>query len=156
MRISTRGRYGLRAIVDIAYNTNAGNTAANQEPKNCVSLKSVAERQGISENYLEQIIAPLKKARLVHSVRGAGGGYYLAKSAKELTVGDVLRILEGPLAPADCVLDETAGCAESDCSACAAKSVWASLFDSINHVVDNITIADLAEKTNPQNNGKDE
>jgi Rrf2 family protein len=142
MKISTKGRYGLRAIVDIAHN-------AALKQGSCVSLKSVAERQGISENYLEQIIAPLKKARLVHSVRGAGGGYYLAKPADELTVGDVLRILEGPLAPADCVLDEVSGCAESDCSSCSAKSVWASLFDSINNVVDNITIADLVEKIDP-------
>jgi Rrf2 family protein len=146
VKISTRGRYGLRAIVDVAYNANL-----TQGP---VSLKSVAERQGISENYLEQIIAPLKRAGVVHSVRGAGGGYYLAKPAGELTVGDVLRVLEGPLAPADCVLDEVSGCAESDCSLCSAKPVWASLFDSINQVVDNITIADLVVKISAD--GKDE
>ena len=136
MKISTRGRYGLKAIVDIAY---------HMQDQKCVSLKSVSERQGISENYLEQIIAPLKKARLVHSVRGAGGGYYLASPPETLTVGEILRALEGPLAPADCVLDDSANCGESDCSSCTTKSVWSTLFDSINNVVDSITIADLVK-----------
>lgn len=135
MKISTKGRYGLKAVVDIAGHTN--------DEERCVSLKAVAGRQGISENYLEQIVAPLKKARVLHSVRGAGGGYYLAKSAESLTVGEVLRVLEGSLAPADCVLDDVAACADSDCASCSTKTVWESLFDSINQVVDSITIADL-------------
>ena len=135
MKISTKGRYGLKAVVDIACNASGSDS--------CVSLKSIAERQGISENYLEQIVAPLKKARVLHSVRGAGGGYYLAKSPESLTVGEVLRILEGSLAPADCVLDDVASCADSDCASCSTKPVWTNLFDSINQVVDSITIADL-------------
>ena len=134
MKISTKGRYGLKAVVDIAHHT---------QDQKCVSLKSVAERQGISENYLEQIIAPLKKARLLNSIRGAHGGYYLARQPEELTAGEVLRILEGPLAPADCVLDDDAHCGEAACEGCATKTVWANLFESINSVVDNITIASL-------------
>ncbi|MCL2235597.1 MAG: Rrf2 family transcriptional regulator [Defluviitaleaceae bacterium] len=136
MKISTKGRYGLKAVVDIAFYT--------QDTK-CVSLKSVSERQGISENYLEQIIAPLKKARIVHSVRGAGGGYYLAKSPSELTAGDVLRILEGPLTPVDCLLENGATCGDGElnCATCSTKSVWTSLFKSINELVDSFTIADL-------------
>ena len=134
MKISTRGRYGLKAVVDIAYHA---------QTIKCVPLNAVAARQGISENYLEQIIAPLKKAGVVSSVRGAGGGYYLTRSPSETTVGEVLRSLEGTLAPADCVLDDDAGCGESDCGGCAVKSVWAKLFSSINEVVDSSTIADL-------------
>jgi len=134
MRISTRGRYGLKAVVDIAHHTRS---------VRCVSLKAVAERQGISENYLEQIIAPLKRAGVVNSIRGASGGYYLPRDAKSITVGEVLRVLEGTLAPAECVLDEDAGCGESDCSGCAVRSVWSKLFDSINEIVDSSTIADL-------------
>ncbi|MCL2168507.1 MAG: Rrf2 family transcriptional regulator [Defluviitaleaceae bacterium] len=137
MKISTRGRYGLKAVVDIAYHT---------KDTRCVSLKDVAKRQGISENYLEQIIAPLKRAGVVNAVRGAGGGYYLPRSPESVTVGEVLRVLEGNLAPADCVLDDDTGCGESDCSGCSIKSVWARLFDSINEVVDSATVAELMPK----------
>jgi Rrf2 family protein len=139
MRISTRGRYGLKAIVDIAYHTQS---------VRCVSLKAVSSRQGISENYLEQIIAPLKRAGVLGSVRGAGGGYFLSRPPEEITVGEVLRLLEGPLAPADCVLDEMASCGESDCSVCTVKDVWSLLFESINNVVDSTTVLDLLETRN--------
>lgn len=145
MKISTRGRYGLKAVVDIAYHT--------KETK-CVSLKSVSERQGISENYLEQIIAPLKKARILNSVRGAGGGYFLAKPPNQLTVGDVLRILEGPLSPVDCLLEDGITCGHDGfCGTCSTKSVWVSLFSSINELVDSFTIEDLMkdyENTEPK------
>jgi len=137
MKISTRGRYGLKAVVDIAFESS-------RQGDKCVSIKSIAERQGLSENYLEQIIAPLKKACIVHSVRGASGGYFLAKPAAELTVGEVLRILEGPLAPVDCVVDGTAACGDSDCTLCVMKPAWHTLFDKINELMDSITIAELA------------
>lgn len=137
MKISTRGRYGLKAVVDISFHTRT---------MRCVSLKAVAERQGISEKYLEQIITPLKKAGIVSSVRGAFGGYFLPSPPESITVGEVLRALEGTLAPADCVLDEDTGCGESDCSGCAVRSVWSQLFESINEVVDSSTIADLVKK----------
>jgi len=137
MKISTKGRYGLKAIVDIAYSMQ------KLEGK-CVSVKSIAERQGISENYLEQIMAPLKKARIVHSIRGANGGYYLAKPAEELTAGEVLRILEGPLVPVDCVIDGTNVCGQVDCALCVMKDSWRVIADKINEVIDAITIEELA------------
>jgi len=139
MKISTKGRYGLKAIVDIAYSmqTTQGK---------CVSVKSIAERQGISENYLEQIMAPLKKARIVHSIRGANGGYYLAKPAEELTAGEVLRILEGPLVPVDCVIDGTNVCGNVDCDLCVMKDSWRIISDKIDEVIDNIAIAELAHE----------
>ena len=146
MRISTRGRYGLKAVVDIAHHAKT---------VRCVSLKDVAKRQGISENYLEQIIAPLKRAGVVNAVRGAGGGYYLSRQAEKVTVGEVLRVLEGTLAPAECVLDEEAGCGESDCSGCAVRSVWSRLFESINEVVDSATIADLVANYESESEGED-
>ncbi|MCL2350189.1 MAG: Rrf2 family transcriptional regulator [Defluviitaleaceae bacterium] len=137
MKISTKGRYGLKAVVDIAH---------FGRDVRCVSLNAVSERQGISENYLEQIVAPLKKAGVLNSVRGAGGGYYLAKPPQDLTVGDVLRILEGSLAPADCVVSDDASCATGNCQTCSAKPVWETLFEGINQVVDSITIQDLIRK----------
>jgi len=135
MKISTRGRYGLKVVVDIAQHIRPG--------LRCVSLKSSAERLGISENYLEQIVAPLKKADVLRSVRGAGGGYYLARSPGELTVGEILRILEGNLAPTDCATGNDDSCGESDCGACPSKSVWQAIFNNVNQVVDSITIEDL-------------
>ena len=98
MKMSTKGRYGLKAAVDIAANSANG----------CVSLKSVATRQNISESYLEQLITPLKKAGIVKSTRGAQGGYVLARDAKDITVGEVLRALEGPLDIVECTADKNA------------------------------------------------
>jgi Rrf2 family protein len=149
MKISTKGRYGLKAIVDIAYSMQ------KLEGK-CVSVKSIAERQGISENYLEQIMAPLKKARIVHSIRGANGGYYLAKSAEELTAGEVLRILEGPLVPVDCVIDGTNVCGKVDCALCVMKDSWRIIADRVNEIIDAITIAELAQDFDRLSKEKDE
>ncbi len=132
MKVSTKGRYGLRAIVDLAVNDGDGQ----------VSLKSVAERQGLSENYLEQLFSSLKKSGLVKSVRGAQGGYMLAKPADNISVGDVLRSLEGTLCPVDCIdLESPINCDRADL--CVTATVWAKLRDKINEVVDSISIADL-------------
>lgn len=132
LKVSTKGRYGLRSIVDLAVNDKEGQ----------VSLKSVAQRQGLSENYLEQLFASLKKSGLVKSVRGAQGGYMLSKPAENITVGDVLRSLEGTLCPVECIdLDMPTRCDKSD--VCVTAPVWAKLRDKINEVVDSITIADL-------------
>ena len=138
MKVSTKGRYGLKAIVDIAY-------SMQKLENKCVSVKNIAERQGISENYLEQIMAPLKKARIVHSIRGANGGYYLAKPAEKLTAGEILRILEGPLVPVDCVIDGTNVCGQVDCNLCVMKNSWRLIADKINEVIDGITISELAQ-----------
>lgn len=132
MKVSTKGRYGLRAIVDLAVNDKDGQ----------VPLKSVAERQGLSENYLEQLFSSLKKAGLVKSIRGAQGGYMLAKPAEKISVGDVLRSLEGTLCPVDCIdLEAPVSCDRADM--CVTATVWAKLRDKINEVVDSISIADL-------------
>ena len=134
MKISTKGRYGLRAIIDIAAHD------AN-EP---IPIKEVSSRQEISENYLEQIIFPLKRAGIVKSVRGAQGGYLLSRPASKITVGEVLRALEGDLSPVECLANGE----EPDCSRaqrCATLPLWRALQEAINQVVDNTTIQDLVD-----------
>ena len=136
MKISTRGRYGLLAMVDIA----------SQNNEESIKLKSIAERQGISENYLEQLIAVLKKAGFVKSVRGSKGGYLLDKRPEDISVGDILRVLEGSLYPVECVSDEgEASCGEADCESCVTKGVWEKMYESLSDVVDSISIRDLVE-----------
>ena len=132
MRVSTRGRYALRLMLDLAMN-NTG------EP---VRLKDVAKRQEISEKYLEQIISILNKAGFVKSGRGPAGGYSLKWKPEEYTVGMILRLTEGSLAPVDCVEDGT-DCGRAD--QCVTVMLWQKLNDAINSVVDNITLADLVE-----------
>src|SRR5665647_2430709 len=93
MKLSTRGRYGLRAMVDMA----------QSEDKGPIAIRTIAERQGISERYLEQLMVPLKRAGLVKSVRGSQGGYNLGRDPEKITAGDIIRVLEGPIAPVECV-----------------------------------------------------
>ncbi len=131
MKISTQGRYALRLMLDLAiYNTG--------EP---VSLKDVARRQQISEKYLEQIISVLNKAGFVRSVRGAQGGYMLTKEPAEYTVGSVLRLTEGDLAPVSCVGMDSVDCDRRD--GCVTVRIWEQLNEAVNNVVDNITVADM-------------
>ena len=133
MKISTKGRYALRLLLDLAvYNTG--------EP---ISLKDVAKRQEISEKYLEQIISLLNKAGFVRSIRGAQGGYMLAKAPSEYTVGMILRLTEGSLAPVSCVGEDSIECERRQ--GCVTVRVWEKLNDAVNQVVDNITLADLVE-----------
>ena len=136
MKISTKGRYALRLMIDLAMNGT----------ESYVPIKSVSQRQEISEKYLEQIIAILNKAGFVKSTRGAQGGYRLSRDPAEYTVGQILRLTEGSLTPVPC-LDSCGG--EVDClryDTCETVEVWKQLADAINGVVDNVTIADLAEK----------
>ena len=136
MMISTKGRYALRVMIDLAEHQSEG----------YLPLKEIAQRQEISEKYLEQIIAILNKAGFVKSTRGAQGGYRLARDPAEYTVGQILRLTEGSLNPVPC-LDSCGGTA--DClryDTCETVDVWKQLADAINGVVDSITIADLAEK----------
>jgi len=142
MKLSTKGRYGLKAMLDLAVHSADGQ----------VSLNSIAERQGLSENYLEQLFASLKKARLVKSVRGPQGGYMLADSPENISVGDILRALEGSLAPADCVSEDlgAARCGNSD--KCVTRSVWERIRNGINNVIDNITLKELIDDYNRNNN----
>ncbi len=138
MKISTKGRYGLKAMVDIG---------VNSKEDSCVCLKGIAQRQGISENYLEQLIAQLRKAGLVNSIRGANGGYVLTKDTKDITVGDVLRALEGDLQVTECA-NRPDGSGSAACRKCVAKTVWEKISDSMNEVVDGITLADLVQDYN--------
>lgn len=135
MKISTKGRYAVRVMLDLALN-NTGE---------CIKVKDIASRQGISEKYLEQIIAVLNRAGYVNSVRGAQGGYRIAKDPSEYTVGMILRLTEGSMAPVSC-LDE--GAPDCDrCDTCETLEVWKDLYAAINNVIDNVTIADLVEKS---------
>lgn len=131
MKISTKGRYALRLMVDLALNNNGEN----------ISLKEISARQGISVKYLEQIISMLNRAGYFKSERGSNGGYRLTKKPEEYTVGMILRLTEGSLAPIACVDEDGAGCDRFE--QCATFSVWKKLNDAINGVVDNITVADL-------------
>ncbi len=134
MKISTKGRYAVRVMLDLALN-NTGE---------CIKVKEIASRQGISEKYLEQIIAVLNKAGYVKSVRGAQGGYRIAKEPKDYTVGMILRLTEGSLAPVACLDDETSDCERVD--TCETLEVWREVYDAVNTVVDRVTLADLVEK----------
>lgn len=134
MKISTKGRYAVRVMLDLAQNNNG----------ECIKVKDIAARQGLSEKYLEQIIAVLNKAGYVKSVRGAQGGYRIARDPKDYTVGMILRLTEGSLAPVAC-LDESYGECER-CDTCETLGVWKELYESINKVVDGVTIADMLEK----------
>ncbi|NMB34011.1 MAG: Rrf2 family transcriptional regulator [Clostridium sp.] len=134
MKLTTKGRYGVKAILDLAL----------QQSEEPIALKSIAIRQDISENYLEQLFATLRRAGFVKSVRGAQGGYLLEKDPGDITIGSVLRALEGPLLPIDCILEkEPVKCDKFD--GCITKLVWEKVRDSINEVVDSITLADLIE-----------
>lgn len=135
MKLTTKGRYGLRAVIDLA-------VYAKDEP---VSLAAVAERQSISINYLEQLIAKLKKAGIVQSTRGAQGGYTLARAPEEISVGDILRALEGTLNPVECLeTDGETPCASADF--CVTKYVWKRISDSINDTVNAIFLSELIEE----------
>lgn len=110
-----------------------------------VTIRSVSERQGISYKYLEQIITVLSRAGYVKSIRGSQGGYKLARPAEEYTVGMILRLIEGSLVPVACMEDEPNQCPRS--AECVTLDVWKQLGDAINSVLDNITLADLVNKT---------
>lgn len=136
MKLSTKGRYGLRALIDLAcYSTDSP-----------VSIASISARQDISERYLEQLMSMMKKAGLVKSVRGASGGYMLAKDMKDISVGDILRALEGSLEPVECAgLEPDGECMAAD--SCVTKYVWQRINESINRTVDEIRLDTLVEES---------
>ena len=139
MKISTKGRYALRLMVDLA--KGDGTTP--------ISLKDIAARQNLSDKYLEQIVTPLSHMGLVRSVRGAGGGYLLTRSPEEYTVGDILRPLEGDLAPVECATDP--GYCER-CGVCVTVELWQEIHKAVSSVVDNTTLADLVERARAKGN----
>ncbi len=134
MKISTRGRYALRLMVDLAA------TPGDE----FIAIKSIAARQQISEKYLEQIITLLSRAGFVKSARGAQGGYKLTKPADEYTVGMILRAIEGSLVPVKCMEDDPNECPR--CAQCVTLDVWQQISDAISNVVDNITLNQLADR----------
>ena len=136
MKLSTKGRYGLRALIDLAVYSE----------ESAVSISSIAAREQISESYLEQLVAKLRKAGLVTSIRGAGGGYKLARPAQEISVGDILRALEGNLEAVKCAgLDAEKGCEEADF--CVTKYVLQKINESITQAVDEIKLSHLVEES---------
>lgn len=140
MKISTKGRYALRLMIDLAINDSG----------NPICIKDVAERQGISDKYLEQIISILNKAGYVKSVRGPQGGYVLKKKPEAYTVGMILRLTEGSLAPVACVEEDDTDCERQ--SGCVTYILWKKISDAINDVVDTVTLKDLVDWQYNRNN----
>ena len=134
MKVSTKGRYALRIMIDLAMNDNG----------EYIRLKEIAERQSITLKYMEQIMPLLTKAGYVRSYRGNNGGYMLARSPEEYTVGDILRTTEGSLAPISCIEETPNRCPRKDY--CTTLSFWEGLAKVINEYVDGITLADLMKK----------
>ena len=139
MKISTKGRYALRLMLDMALN-NTGNP---------IRIKDIAARQNISDKYLEQIVSVLNKAGFVKSIRGPQGGYKLTKRPEQYTVGMILRLTEGSLAPVSCLDDEVNMCDRQE--ECVTLILWRKLDDAIKSVIGNVTLADLLEWNEQQN-----
>lgn len=131
MKISTKGRYALRTMIDLAQHNRT----------EYISVKSISERQGISVKYLEQIISNLNKAGYVKSLRGIGGGYKLAKGPEEITAGEILRAIEGSLSPVSCIDDNPNQCDRAE--ECLTIGFWEGLNKVVGDYVDNVTIADF-------------
>jgi len=142
MILSTRGRYGIKMMLELALNYGKG----------AMPLKDIANKQSLSDTYLEQLISPLRKNGLVNSTRGAQGGYELAKHPSEIKVGDIIRVLEGELAPAQCVLEEEPECSKADY--CATRLLYEKITESINNVIDSISLKDMVDDYYMLNNTK--
>jgi Rrf2 family cysteine metabolism transcriptional repressor len=135
MKLSTKGRYGLRAMLDLALNGDYGP----------ITIHAIAQRQEISERYLEQLLIPLKQAGMVKSVRGSQGGYVLGRAPQDISVGDIIRVMEGPLAPVECVSELNPDeCKRADM--CVTRIIWAKLRDSITEILDSYSLLDLANE----------
>ena len=133
MKISTKGRYAVRMLVDMAEHQNDG----------FISLKDIAERQNISKKYLEQIIALFNNTDILRSSRGFKGGYKLARTPEHYTIGEILRITEGSIAPIACLEDEPNQCDRS--SSCKTLFIWNGLYKVISEYLDSITIKDIID-----------
>ncbi|SHH39929.1 transcriptional regulator, BadM/Rrf2 family [Clostridium collagenovorans DSM 3089] len=131
MKLSTKGRYGVKAMVELAINYG----------KDPVSIKSISERQNISESYLEQLFSTLRKVGLIKSIRGAQGGYVLNKEPAEITIYDVIEVLEGPIEISTCLTDNSCGNTEE----CPTRLLWIKIKDSIDSVTKSVTLQDMVD-----------
>jgi Rrf2 family cysteine metabolism transcriptional repressor len=135
MKLSTKGKYGVRAVFEVARHYGKGP----------ISIKEIGDRQGISFSYLEQILHKLGKAGLIESVRGPAGGYLLARKPSELTIGDIVRVLEGPIALSHCLEPGESGeCYQTD--DCVARMAWAKVGAKIEEALDSISFDDLLQQ----------
>lgn len=137
MKLSTKGRYGVKAMVDLAIHLG-------EEPS---SIKSISERQNISEYYLEQLFSPLRKANLIKSIRGAQGGYILSRAPKDIKISEIMTVLEGPIEISDCI----DGNSENSCSnieCCATRLLWSRIKESIDTVMESTTLQDIVDDYN--------
>lgn len=138
MKISTKGRYALRMMYDMAINSSGS----------AMPLKEIAKRQNISIKYLEQIVILLNRAGFVKSIRGAQGGYLLARDPSEYTVGMILRLTEGSMAPVACLDDDVNQCPRA--AECPTLFVWEKLNDAVKGVIDNVTLQDIIDRSREQ------
>ncbi len=141
MRLSKRGEYGLRAMIRLAEPAKPGNTPAMMQ------IKEISRCEKISPKFLEQILLTLKNAGLLHSKMGVGGGYYLARSAGEITLGQIFRVLDGPVAPINCVSQmayEPCGCPDEQ--TCGLRLVMSDVRNAIADILDNTSLADITRR----------
>lgn len=143
MRLSKRGEYGLRAMITLAGKPSQGNAPAMMQ------IKEISEQEQISPKFLEQILLTLKNAGLLHSKMGVGGGYYLARPAKEITLGQIFRTLDGPVAPIKCVSQmayEPCGCPDEE--TCGLRLAMSDVRNAIANILDNTSLADVTKRQN--------
>ena len=133
MKLSTRSRYGTRAMLDIALHSEGGPTM----------LKDIADRQSVSPKYLDHILAALRKAGLIKNIRGKGGGYVLTRPASNITVNDIIKVVEGSIAPVECI-DNPAFCTKTN--TCAVIDLWKQLKESMEDVLNSTTLENLVER----------
>lgn len=142
MRLSTKGQYAVRAIVNLACHSS-------ERP---VTLKDISAEEGISLSYLEQLFVKLRKGRIVKSVRGPGGGYVLAKPSSRISVGEIIAVVEEPMNPVACLDDDSAGCDRA--TTCTTQKVWRCLAQKIAEFLNSVTIEDLSREATAIKNGQ--
>lgn len=141
MRLSKRGEYGLRAMIALAEPAEKGDTPSMMQ------IREISQREQISPKFLEQILLTLKNAGMLHSKMGVGGGYYLARSASEITLGQIFRVLDGPVAPIRCVSQmayESCGCPDEQ--TCGLRLVMGDVRNAIAEILDNTSLADVTKR----------
>ena len=141
MRLSKRGEYGLRAMILLAESTSQGDSPAMMQ------IKDISQHEQISSKFLEQILLTLKNAGLLHSKMGVGGGYYLARPASEITLGQIFRVLDGPVAPIKCVSQiayESCGCPDEE--TCGLRLVMSDVRNAIVDIIDTTSLADVTKR----------